>query len=96
MVEKQTVQQIVDSILQLRTGTKIHILSPLVSGRKGGHVSIINQVRKDGFIRIRVNNEIYPIDEIPQINKNKKNSIDVVIDRLKVDKRFSRSYHRIR
>ena len=72
LVEKQTVQQIVDSILQLRTGTKIHILSPLVSGRKGGHVSIINQVRKDGFIRIRVNNEVYPIDEIPQINKNKK------------------------
>ena len=55
--------------------------------RKGGHVSIINQVRKDGFIRIRVNNEIYPIDEIPQINKI-KNSIDVVIDRLKVDKNF--------
>ena len=88
LVEKQTVQQIVDSILKLKRGTKIHILSPLVRGRKGGHVNTINQVRKDGFIRIRLNNKILSIDEIPEINKNKKNSIDVVIDRLKVDKKF--------
>ena len=88
LVEKQTVQQIVDSILKLKSGTKIHILSPLVRGRKGGHANIINQVRKEGFIRIRLNNKILPIDEIPKINKNKKNSIDVVIDRLKVDQKF--------
>ena len=75
LVEKQTVQQIVDSILKLKRGTKIHILSPLVRGRKGGHVNIINQVRKEGFIRIRLNNKILPIDEIPEINKNKKNKV---------------------
>ncbi len=88
LVEKQTVQQIVDSILQLKKGTKIHILAPLISGRKGGHVNIINQVRKDGFIRIRVNKEVCLIDKVPEINKNKKNSIDVIIDRVKVDKKI--------
>ena len=82
VVEKQTVQQIVDAVLKLKPGTKIHILAPLIRGRKGEHLNVINQVRKDGFIRIRVNGKIHPIDKKLNINKKKKNTIDIVIDRI--------------
>ena len=82
VVKKQTVQQIVDTILKFNSGSKIHILAPLVRGRKGEHKKIIDQTQKDGFIRIRVNGTVVPINQKLSLNKNKKHSIEVVVDRL--------------
>ena len=84
-IKRQTVQQIVDAIIKLREGAKIHILAPLVRGRKGEHKSIINEAKKDGFIRVRINGEVISLNEKIKLNKNKKNSIEVVIDRIVVN-----------
>ena len=81
-VQKQTVQQIVDTVIKFKPGSKIHILAPLIRGRKGEHKKIIDQTRKEGFIRIRVNGTVVPIDQKLSLNKNKKHSIEVVVDRL--------------
>ena len=83
-IEKQTVQQIVDTILKIKNGSKIHILSPLVRGRKGEHKKLIEKIRKDGFLRLRIDKEIFSIDQKLNLNKNKTHSIEVVIDRLKI------------
>ena len=82
VVEKQTVQQIVDTILKFNTGSKIHIIAPLVRGRKGEHKKIMERIRKDGFLRMRINGKVISIDKKQDLNKNKKHSIEVVIDRL--------------
>ena len=82
IVKKQTVQQIVDAILKLKPGSKIHVLSPIIRGRKGEHKKLINQVRQDGFLRLRINGQIQSINENIKINKNKKNSIEIVVDRM--------------
>ncbi len=82
VVERQTVQQIVDTILKFNTGSKIHILAPLVRGRKGEHKKIIERIRKDGFLRMRINGKVVSIDKKQDLNKNKKHLIEVVIDRL--------------
>ena len=82
VVEKQTVQQIVDTILKFKSRSKIHILAPLVRSRKGEHKSTIEKIRKDGFLRLRINGKVVPIDQKHKLNKNKKHSIEVVIDRL--------------
>ena len=84
-IKRHTVQQIVDAIIKLREGAKIHILAPLVRGRKGEHKSIINEAKKDGFIRVRINGEVISLNEKIKLNKNKKNSIEVVIDRIVVN-----------
>ena len=84
-IEKQTVQQIVDTILKIKNGSKIHILSPLIRGRKGEHKKLIEKIRKDGFLRLRIDKEIFSIDQKLNLNKNKTHSIEVVIDRLKIN-----------
>lgn len=81
-ISSQTVDQMVDQILSLPESTKIIILSPLVSGQKGTHEKLFVRLRKDGFARVRVNNEIVSLDDIKSLPKNKKHTIDVVIDRL--------------
>ena len=82
IIQKQTVQQIVDKIKKFKTGSRMHILSPIIKGKKGQHKSVIEEIKKDGFLRIRVNGEIYSINDDIQLNKNKKHSIEVVVDRL--------------
>ncbi len=84
-IEKQTVQQIVDTILKIKNGSKIHILSPLIRGRKGEHKKLIEKIRKDGFLRLRIDKEIFSINQKLNLNKNKTHSIEVVIDRLKIN-----------
>ena len=81
-IKRQTVQQIVDAIIKFRQGSKIHILAPLVRGRKGQHKAIINEVKKDGFIRLRINGEVISLNEDIKLNKNQKHSIEVVVDRV--------------
>jgi excinuclease ABC subunit A len=85
-VEKQTVQQIVDAILELPEGTKIQIMAPAVSGRKGEYKEVFNQFRKDGYVRARVDGEIKSLDNEIKLEKNKKHDIELVVDRLVVKK----------
>ncbi len=81
-IQKQTVQQIVDTISKFKSGTKMHILAPLIRGRKGEHKGVIDETRKEGFLRIRVDGEVMTVDDKIIINKNKKHTIEVVVDRL--------------
>lgn len=83
-IEQQSVDQIVDKILSFEEGTKIQILSPVVRGRKGEHVKILDKARKDGYVRIRADGEVYALDEEIKLEKNKKHNIEIVIDRLVV------------
>jgi len=81
-ITRQTVQQIVDQVFSMRLGTKLHLLAPLISSRKGEYKKIFDQVHKDGFVRIRVDGVIRDLGEDIPLEKNKKHDIDVVIDRL--------------
>ena len=82
VIQKQTPQQIVDSIMKFKTNTKMHILAPVIRGRKGEHKKLIENIRKEGFVRIRVNGEILVLGESINLEKNKKHNIEIVIDRL--------------
>ncbi len=84
-IEKQTVEQMVDSILQCEPGTRIQILAPVVSGRKGEYREVFEQIRRDGFLRVRVDGKIREVDQPIKLTKNKKHDIEVVVDRLVVD-----------
>ncbi|MAL99617.1 MAG: excinuclease ABC subunit A [Alteromonadaceae bacterium] len=80
----QTVSQMVDQVLTLPEGRKMMILSPLIRDRKGEHHNVIDNLRSQGFIRVRVDGTVYEIDDIPDLDKKRKHSIDAVIDRFKV------------
>ncbi len=84
-ISQQTVQQIVDSILALPQGSRIMIMAPLVKDRKGEHQAIFEDLRKTGYVRVRVDGRVYDLSEEFQLDKNKKHSIEAVIDRLVVD-----------
>ncbi len=81
-IKQQTVDEIVDKILQLEEGTKIQILSPIVRGRKGEYSKELESIRKSGFVRVRIDSIIYDLSEKIELDKNKKHNIDVVVDRL--------------
>lgn len=80
----QTVSQMVDHVLALPEDTKLMILAPVVIGRKGEQVDLFDELRAQGFVRVRVDQEVYDLDSIPKLDKNKKHTIEVVVDRLKV------------
>src|SRR5438445_13053512 len=84
MLQAQSVAQMVDHVLALPEETRLMILSPLVVGRKGEQLDLFDQLRAQGFIRLRINCKVYEIDAVPQLDKNKKHTIEVVVDRLKV------------
>ena len=79
----QTVSQMVDTVLQLPQDTKLMILAPLVVGRKGEQLGLFDELRAQGFVRLRVDGEVYDIDSLPPLEKNKKHTIEAVVDRLK-------------
>lgn len=81
-ISHQTVDQIVDKVMELEERTKIHILAPIVRGRKGEHVKELESARKNGYVRVRVDGEVYELSEEINIEKNKKHNIEIVIDRL--------------
>lgn len=83
-ITAQTVEQMVDRILELPERTKLQILAPLVSGRKGEHAKLLTDIQKQGFVRVRVNGEIRDLSEKIELEKNKKHSIEVVVDRIVV------------
>jgi excinuclease ABC subunit A len=80
----QTVSQMVDHVLAMPEDTKLMILAPVVANRKGEQVDLFAELRAQGFVRLRIDGEIHEIDTLPKLDKNKKHTIDVVIDRLKV------------
>ncbi len=84
-IEKQTVQQIVDRILELPERTKLQILSPLVRGRKGEYREVFKEAKRDGFVRVRVDSEVYDLDSEIELDKNKKHTIELVVDRLVIN-----------
>lgn len=81
-ISRQTVDQIVDKILELENGTKIQLLSPIIRGRKGEYVKELDNIRKSGYARVRIDGSIYDLSETIKMDKNKKHNIEVVIDRL--------------
>jgi excinuclease ABC subunit A len=80
----QTVSQMVDQVLTLPEDTRLMILAPLVVGRKGENLDLFDELRAQGFIRVRVDGAVCELDAVPKLDKNKKHTIDVVVDRLKV------------
>ncbi|MCG3412654.1 excinuclease ABC subunit UvrA [Staphylococcus massiliensis] len=83
-IESQTVQQMVDRILELEERTKIQLLAPVVNHRKGAHEKLLEDINKKGYVRVRVDGEIMDVMEVPELDKNKHHSIDIVVDRLVV------------
>ena len=83
-IESQTVQQMVDRILELEERTKIQLLAPIISHRKGSHEKLIEDIGKKGYVRLRVDGEIVDVNEVPELDKNKNHTIEVVVDRLVV------------
>jgi excinuclease ABC subunit A len=81
-LKAKTVSEICDEILKIKQNSKIMILSPLVRGKKGEHIAIYEDLRKSGYVRVKVNGVVYPIEEFPELEKNKKHDISAVIDRL--------------
>ena len=84
-IQRQTVQQIVDNVLELPEATRIQILSPLIRGRKGEYRELFEEARKDGFVRVRVDGTMFNLDEEIQLDKYKKHNIDVIVDRLQIE-----------
>lgn len=83
-IEQQTIDQIVDSVMEIGEGTKFQILAPVVRGKKGMHQKVLEQARKSGFSRVRVDGNIYDLSEEISLEKNKKHNIEIVVDRLVV------------
>lgn len=83
-LEAQTVSQMVDIVLNQDAEKRLMLLAPVIRERRGEHVSIIEEMRAQGFVRLRINGQVCDIDDLPKLDKNKKHSIDVVVDRFKV------------
>ncbi|MBU8656586.1 excinuclease ABC subunit UvrA [Bacillus pumilus] len=83
-ITSQTIEQMTDRILEYPERTKLQVLAPVVSGRKGTHVKVLDQIRKQGYVRVRVDGEMEDLSEEIELEKNKKHSIEVVIDRIVV------------
>jgi len=81
-IQRQAPQEISEKILQYPPSTKIQLLAPMVRGRKGQYQRLFSEIKKEGYVRIRLNGEIYELDEYIQLDKNKKHNIEVVVDRL--------------
>lgn len=83
-LERQSVSQMVEKVAEFAEGTKIILLAPVVKGRKGQHEKVLDEIKKEGFVRVRLNGEIYSILEIPEIDPKKHNTLEIVVDRLVV------------
>ncbi len=83
-IMKQTVDQMVDQIMRLGDGTKLQLLAPVVRGKKGTHVKVLDRARRSGYVRVRIDGNLYDLSEDIQLDKNIKHSIEVVVDRIVV------------
>ncbi|MFT5782555.1 MAG: excinuclease ABC subunit A [Pseudomonas sp.] len=82
-LEAQTVSQMVDQVLALPEGRKLMLLAPVIRERKGEHLAIFDELRAQGFVRVRINGKLHELDELPKLDKQKKHTIDAVVDRFK-------------
>ena len=85
-IEKQTIDQIVDNVMKIEEGTKIQVLAPVVRSRKGEHTKLLEDLQKEGFVRVRIDREIYELTDEIKLDKNKKHEIEIVVDRLVIKK----------
>ena len=81
-IEKQTIDQVVDSLMELEEGTKIQVFAPVVRGRKGEYTKLLEDFSKEGFVRVRVDDQIYELTDDIEIDRKKKHNIDIIVDRL--------------
>ncbi len=84
VLEAQTVSQMVDHVLEMAEGTKLMLLAPVIDGRKGEHLQVLAELRAQGFIRARIDGRIVELDQVPELDKKKKHTIEAVVDRFKV------------
>lgn len=89
-IKKQTIDQIVDKIMELPNDTKIQLLAPVVRGRKGEHIKLLEDAKKNGYVRARIDGEIYDLSEEIKLDKKKKHTIEIVVDRLKIKDEIQR------
>lgn len=83
-IKKQSVDQMVDQILSLPEGSRVQLLAPVVRGRKGQHVKLLESAKRSGYVRVRIDGSLYDLSEEISLDKNKKHDIEIVVDRLKV------------
>lgn len=81
-IEASSVEQIVDQVLELPEGQRLQVLSPVLRKKKGQHKNLLAKIQKDGYVRVRVDGEIYDITEVPELSKSKKHDIEIVVDRI--------------
>ncbi len=93
LIARQTVDQIVEQILRFPKNSEIMVLGPVIRGKKGEHEAVLQEIQRAGFIRVRINKDLFPIEEAfqHQLDKNKKHTIEVVVDRLVLDGGLDRS-----
>ena len=85
LIARQSVSQMVDMLLGWSPGTKVQVLAPLVRGRKGEYRELFEEARREGFVRVRVDGEVHLLEAVPKLAKNRKHSIEVLVDRLAID-----------
>ena len=85
----QTISEMVDQVLDHKEGTKLMLLAPIVRDRKGEHLHTFEQLRRDGYVRARIDGLVVDLDDTPKLDKKKKHTIEVVVDRFKVRGRFT-------
>lgn len=83
-IEKQSIDQVVDRVMSFEEGTKILVIAPAVRARKGEHKPVFERIRKEGYVRVKVDGVVYDINEVPELDKKKKHTIDAIVDRLVV------------
>ena len=83
-IRRQTVDEMTDAVMTLPGGTRIYVLSPVIRGKKGTHVKVMEDARRNGFARVRADGEIYDLEEIPELDRQKTHNIDIVVDRIVV------------
>ena len=86
VIERQTVDQVVEQIMALGEGARVQIIAPAVRGRKGEHAKLLAQIQKDGYVRVKVDGTVYDIADVPVLDKKLKHTIDVIVDRIIVRK----------
>ena len=89
-IKKQTIDQMTDQIMELEQGTKIQLLAPVVRGRKGEHVKVLDRAKKGGYVRVRIDGNLYDLSEEIKLDKNIKHNIEIVVDRLVVKEGINR------
>ena len=91
-IRQQTVDQMVDAVLAYPEGSRLQVLAPVIRGKKGEHAKVLEEARKNGFIRARIDGEQYDLDDPPELDKKKRHTIEIIVDRLKTrnDKEFQK------